>query len=415
MPANGQPGLRPAIKLAALLAVVALIAVVISRIRDLGDYGADAGPAIDALAAGNISGFFHAQPLMGSFSVLLRAPFAALGDLLGANALNTYRLEAIPVLAGAAALGLYISKLMGEREQPQIARVVVVALLIAGPMTLEAFRAGHPEEVLGATLCVAAVVAALRDSTIWAAVLLGLALATKQWAVLAIGPVLVALAGQRWRAMLIAGALALTLTLPLAFGNSQSFQTNTRNAANTYGASRPYSIWRPFSTRFEREVDLGGAQKSVVVGHRLPNWVGRVSHPLIVLLALPLTLAFWMRRRSLRREDALLLLALLFLLRCLLDPVNNFYYNVPFIFSITAWESLRLRGLPLIGVATSLMLWFLPNRGAAFAEISGTTIYLCFMLPLLAWILVRLYAPGTLERLHFKGGRVELPSHPLVA
>jgi len=48
-------------------------------------------------------------------------------------------------------------------------------------------------------LCTAAVLCALNDRPTWAAVLLGLAIPNKEWAVLAVGPVLVALPRARVR------------------------------------------------------------------------------------------------------------------------------------------------------------------------------------------------------------------------
>jgi uncharacterized membrane protein len=58
-----------------------------------------------------------------------------------------------------------------------------------------AVRLGHPE-ALTAALCVLAVVLARRDHWVVAAVVLGLAIATKQWAVVAIVPALLAAPGR---------------------------------------------------------------------------------------------------------------------------------------------------------------------------------------------------------------------------
>ena len=52
---------------------------------------------------------------------------------------------------------------------------------------------GHPEELLGAALCAGAVLAAAARPLELAGVLLGLAVANKAWALLAVGPVLLAL------------------------------------------------------------------------------------------------------------------------------------------------------------------------------------------------------------------------------
>src|SRR5947209_1457831 len=53
--------------------------------------GDNAGPALAALAHGDLAGFSQRQPLMGLTSLLLRLPFAAAGSALGAGQLTIYR------------------------------------------------------------------------------------------------------------------------------------------------------------------------------------------------------------------------------------------------------------------------------------------------------------------------------------
>jgi hypothetical protein len=66
---------------------------------------------------------------------------------------------------------------------------------------------GHPEELLGAVLCIAAVLVAMRGRAVWAGVLLGLAIANKEWGLVAVGPVLLALPRER-----ACGAVACAVT-----------------------------------------------------------------------------------------------------------------------------------------------------------------------------------------------------------
>jgi hypothetical protein len=61
-----------------------------------------------------------------------------------------------------------------------------------------------------------------------------------------------------------------------------------------------------------------------------------VSHALIVLAALPFAAALW--RRRLQTTQALALLALLFLVRCAVDPVDQDYFHVPFLLALLATE-----------------------------------------------------------------------------
>ena len=90
-----------------------------------------------------------------------------------------------------------------------------VCLCAANPITLRALDIGHPEELLGAALCAGAVLAAVRGRSTLAGVLLGLAVANKAWALLAVGPVLLALQADRRRALAIAGGIAVAFMLPL--------------------------------------------------------------------------------------------------------------------------------------------------------------------------------------------------------
>ena len=92
--------------------------------------------------------------------------------------------------------------------------------------------------------------------------------------------------------------------------------------------------------------------------HEVAHWVPPVSHSLIVLIALPLGLL--LRRRGARGADPLALLALLFLLRCVLDPVDQGYFHVPFMLALLAWEvsagALRMGGLPPVTLAAAACL-----------------------------------------------------------
>jgi hypothetical protein len=92
----------------------------------------------------------------------------------------------------------------------------------------------------------------------------------------------------------------------------------------------------------------------------IPTWLAHVIHPAIVLLSVPLTAAALLVRRRLSAGDLFALLALCFLLRCLLDPVDNAYYHVPFLLSLAFWEGLgrRRRRLPVFTILASVAIWF---------------------------------------------------------
>ena len=93
---------------------------------------------------------------------------------------------------------------------------------------------------------------------------------------------------------------------------------------------------------------------------------------------MPLSLLAW-RRRS----DPLLLLALLFMLRCVLDPWNTAYYALPAIIALVTWEAWRTERPPLFALALTMATWatwqwVVP---AASADVEAL-VYLAWSLPL---------------------------------
>jgi len=50
------------------------------------------------------------------------------------------------------------------------------------------------------------------------------------------------------------------------------------------------------------------------------------------------------------------LLALLFLVRCVLDPVDNYYYHLPLLLTLLAWDVKMRRHLPSATLAATLCL-----------------------------------------------------------
>ena len=189
-------------------AVAGASAWIASRSVGTGDYPADAGPAIDALAHGRIADFLGANPVMGPFSILLRAPFALLG---GGNELEVYRWGSFPCLLAAGLLGLYLAALARRRGAGFLAQAAIAAICLVNPLTFVALDNGHPEEILTAALAVGAVAVAAEGHSRRAALLLGLAIASKQWAVIAVLPVLMALPSARFRAGLGAAAIVFAL------------------------------------------------------------------------------------------------------------------------------------------------------------------------------------------------------------
>jgi glycosyl transferase family 87 len=391
----------------ALLGIGAVAALVCLANASTGDYPNDAGKAIGALLDGRVAAALAGQPLMGSLSILVRLPFAALADLAGGGELLAYQLGSIPCVAAAGVLGLAVARWMERRGVSLGACVATIVFCMVNPLTWEAVRLGHPEEVLGAALCVGAVLAALRGHAGRAGVLLGLALATKQWALIAALPMLAALPARRLRGALVAAAVAAALTLPLVAGNAGGFEDATRQAA--WGGERvhPWNAVWPVAAAEDRVISIGDEERVVTV-RVLPTWLAHLMHPLIVLIAAPLTAAWWLSRRR-TPDDALALLALLFLMRSLLDPVNNAYYHVPFLLSLVAWEGLVRRGPPVVSMLCSVAVYYSIYKAGWTEDIAlRNAIYLAATLPAGAWLAVRLYAPG-------RSRRVRMPQRAVTA
>jgi hypothetical protein len=243
-------------------------------------------------------------------------------------------MSVIAGLTAAGLLALVLVRGMRRRGQPAAACTLGGALCALNPLTLEALRLGHATELLAALLCVGAVLAALRRRSLASAVLLGVALATAQWAAIAVLPVLAATHAARLRLLAIAMGVALLVALGM--------------------------------------IAAGGGP------------AGQVSWPL--LLAVPLTALWWSSPRR-TPDDALALLALLFLANSVLGGAGQADEFVPFILSLVAWEGLTRRGLPVVALVSTAAIWI--------AGAGANDMYLVATLPVGVWLAARLYLPAS--------------------
>ena len=376
-----------------MCAIVACSTALALANTDQGDYPSDAAPAMNALLDGDLDTALAQQPLMGSFSVVVRLPFAAMARAAGGDELLVYQLGTIPCLLAVGLLGVALAGRMRRRGQPPLACVTAALLCLVNPLTWEAIRLGHPEELLGGALCVGAVLAALRGRTLGAAALLGLAVATKQWALIAVLPVLVAAPAHRVRLGAMAAVVAVALTIPLMLGNPDSFTGTAKLAAHVGERVHPFNAVWPVAPSEDRVISVGD-ERSVVTVRVLPLSISRLLHPGIVLLAIPLTALWWFSPRR-TPDDVLALLALLFLMRCLLDPVNNAYYHVPFLLSLIAWEGLTRRGSPLVSALSSAAIYYTIYKANWTDDVATrNALYLLSTVPVGVWLAARLYLPS---------------------
>lgn len=396
------------------LAAVALLVVGWLSLQPGSDWKVEARPAVDALLAGHLHAFLTLAPVYGA-SLILRAPFFLATKLWHGGDVAVYRAGAVPCLLAAGALGVWLGAQMRAKGNSTLARILVVVLCVANPLILPALKWGHPEDLLSAAVCVGAVLCALRERTIWAAVLLGVAIANKEWAVLAAGPVLVALPRGRVRTLVIAGGVAGGLMAPFLLA-TVGFAGQAKAVGTSTGLIfHPWQIWwflgtLPHASRGLLIVD------PAVVYRVAPSWMGGMGHWLVVAVMPVLTGLFAVLRRdraSGARQDALLLLALLLALRCMLDPWDISYYWLPLLLALVAWEALGTQRAPVVSVvATVVVALTLQNRLPFDTQ---AAIFLAVSVPSFIALAVAVYAPAAGQRLIARSRRTLAPPAPAAA
>jgi hypothetical protein len=363
----------------------------------------DAGPSIDALSHGDLREFFAEQPPMGSFSLLLRTPPAVVSNLADGNDLVVYRSGVFICVLAAGLLAVFLAMSMIRRGRPWTIWALVAAAIVVNPLTYQAAYWGHPEEVLAAALTVGALIASGRRRWLLGGLMLGAALATKQWAALAVVPALIAApAGTRVRLALTASALAAALTVPMLAADPDRFQaaqemvSSASSYTNTVTAT---NLWWPFASKSTDEGIDGFGQTTTITQYSLPDDVGRVLHLGVIAVALALSLLYARRRGRGNPDDVLQLVALLFLLRCVLDPLTFSYHHVPFLIALISFEALR-RPVPVLSAVAIGALLIMNEVVVPLGEpVVINAFYLAWTIPLAALMALSLFAPRRYEAL----------------
>jgi hypothetical protein len=337
----------------------------------------DPAVSIRALATGNLHTFFALQPTMGIVSLLLRAPFARLGTLFGNSDLTLYRLGVFACVAAAGGLGVWVA--VGARKRLAVP-VLAATLLCLGwcinPITFRAIFWGHPEEILGAALLGSAAARATMGHPRQAGALLAAAFATKQWAALAFPAVLLMLpAWQRLAFGVTTLVVAAVLVVPMYAGNPHRFTQAAGRISADASASTPTNVW--WKSSVPATVGYTG-------GARVPTeFARRISHPLIAAAVVALSLLWWRRR-----WDPFALLAIVMLVRCLLDPLNLSYLHAPFFVAVLAFDVLALRRWPWTAAAAAILLQMTIWLSGSVAPATMQVLYLGWTLPFLAYLAV---------------------------
>ena len=363
----------------------------------------DAGTSIDALSHGDLREFFAEQPPMGSFSLLLRTPPAVVSNLADGNDLVVYRSGVFICVLAAGLLAVFLAMSMIRRGRPWTIWALVAAAIVVNPLTYQAAYWGHPEEVLAAALTVGALIASGRRRWLLGGLMLGAALATKQWAALAVVPALIAApAGTRVRLALTASALAAALTVPMLAADPDRFQaaqemvSSASSYTNTVTAT---NLWWPFASKSTDEGIDGFGQTTTITQYSLPDDVGRVLHLGVIAVALALSLLYARRRGRGNPDDVLQLVALLFLLRCVLDPLTFSYHHVPFLIALISFEALR-RPVPVLSAVAIGALLLMNEVVVPLGEpVLINAFYLAWTIPLAGAMALSLFAPRRYEAL----------------
>lgn len=318
------------------------------------DYGSEAATAFSTLLHGHLASFLAQAPAYGA-SLELRSPFAVIASIAGGSELAIYRASAVPCALACAALGIWLARRMAQRGSGVFARVCVLAVCVLNPISYQALAFGHPEELLGGALCVAGVLCAAADRPIWSGLLIGLAIGNKEWALVAVGPMLMALPSRRFISLAVCAVTAGLLVGPLVLAAPGGLTGTTGRLATKTGVTfHPFQIWWFLGHPIHWIPAMAGA---IPKGSRVtPGWLDGRAHLIVVGISVPLTLLYHRSRNTTR--SPLLLLAFLLLLRCVLDPWDIGYYPLPFLLALASWECLSGKpGAPYRAVGATVMTW----------------------------------------------------------
>jgi hypothetical protein len=304
---------------------------------------------------------------------------------------------AAPCLAAGVALGVVLWRRAEEQGLGRKAAWAALLLCAANPLTLRALELGHPEELLGGVLCVGAALAAASRRPLLAGLLLGLAVANKPWAVLAVVPVAILAPEGRWRLLGLAGLVTAGLLGPLWLAGSGAVEKAGEVASDAGEIFQPWQVW--WFLGDHGHVVMGAyAEKP---GYRAaPGWIGEVARPLVVFVPVLLSLTLARTLRTRPWHDGLLLLAFVLLLRCVLDPWNVVYYELPFLLALTAWEVHARRGVPLVSITATLLCWVtLEQFTRQLSPDAQSLAFLAWSIPFALGLGLRLAAPERFGRL----------------
>jgi len=176
--------------------------------------------------------------------------------------------------------------------------------------------------------------------------------------------------------------IGVVAAVPLLLAGSTSLiRANTTtlfDIRNTFVL--PASIWWPFT----HTVLPGSANPG---RHVIPDWIGLVARPVVLAVGIGLPLLLAPRIRANPRARVLPGLALVFLLRCMLDPADSSWYHVPFFLALVAADALD--GRILASLVAAFLLQLLVSLQSSAAVLCA--VYLGWTIPFAIYLFARAY------------------------
>ncbi len=333
---------------------------------------------------------------MGLTSILLRLPAVMIAHAAGANTAGEYRAGALMCFVAAALVCIWLAWYALEAGVAGSAVAALLVLFAAAIVWSRAAFFGHPEEPLAAALAIAAVVQAHRGRWLAAGILLGLAIGTKEWALLAAPAVAFAGSADVWRRMAVPAVVVTALMIaPFLIGNPTAFRAAHEAArAGQEHTNTPANIWFRFGHKELVAQDAGGTAYAIYPS----DFVGRNARPLVFLICL-LTAPLYFRRHGFGSLEVLGLVAFLFLLRVVLDTQTFSYHHVPMLMAVAAWEVIARRRFPFVAIAAAAAFQLTARVVAPDLSADAfNALYLAWTLPLAAYLAVAVLGPASDRR-----------------
>lgn len=359
------------------------------NVHTLNDFYREAWPPYQRLSHGHLTEFLRTGPAYIG-SLVLRAPFALLAALFGAGSRVTYIFTALPCLLAPALLAGWLAVTGAGKDGSPATRtgrfgLRPIDLFMLTPPAVVCAAGGHPEEVLGAVLCVLAVLLARRGSGAAAGFVIGVAVINKTSAAVAVPLVFAVMPADRRLAGITTAAITAAIVL---------LPVTLVRASVSGGAGSA----------------LGTQTAGIFVQPQLLWWLGRNSwlvlhaHVLLVAVDWLVTGIWWWlcargRSEPPRLETVLMALALVCFLRGALDPWDNMYYFAPFMLTLVTLENSH--GFPkLTWIYVVLLLVVVPISGVLHGLGSNgqAAAFAVFAVPTIAFFAWRAFLPGRTGR-----------------